>query len=110
MAIARVILKDPRIVILDEATSNLDSVSEQLIQAALRPLFAGRTSFVIAHRLSTVLAADVILVFDRGRLVERGSHEELVRARGLYAELYRRQFLGDRHDRAGVGEVLPARA
>ncbi len=94
IAIARVILKDPRIVILDEATSNLDTVSEQLIQAALRPLFAGRTSFVIAHRLSTVLAADVILVFNEGRLVERGVHSDLVRHGGLYAELYRRQFLG----------------
>ena len=94
MAIARVILKDPRIVILDEATSNLDTISEQLIQAALRPLFAGRTSFVIAHRLSTVLAADVILVFDGGHLVERGTHRELVQQGGLYAELYNRQFLG----------------
>lgn len=90
MAIARVILKDPRLVILDEATSNLDTVSEQLIQAALRPLFAGRTAFVIAHRLSTVLAADVILVLDRGRLVEGGTHAELVRKGGLYAELYER--------------------
>jgi ATP-binding cassette subfamily B protein len=95
LAIARVILKDPRIVILDEATSHLDTVSEQLIQAALRPLFAGRTSFVIAHRLSTVLAADVILVFDRGHLVERGSHLELVQRGGLYADLYQRQFLVD---------------
>ena len=93
IAIARVILKDPRIVILDEATSNLDTLSEQLIQAALRPLFAGRTSFVIAHRLSTVLAADLILVFDQGRLVERGTHAELVKLRGLYATLYERQFL-----------------
>ncbi len=92
MAIARVILKDPRIVILDEATSNLDTLSEQLIQAALRPLFAGRTAFVIAHRLSTVLAADQILVFDQGRLVEQGTHAELVRRGGLYTELYERQF------------------
>jgi ATP-binding cassette, subfamily B, bacterial len=102
MAIARVILKDPRIVILDEATSHLDTVSEQLVQAALRPLFAGRTSFVIAHRLSTVLAADVILVFDRGRLVERGTHRELVRSGGLYADLYERQFL------TGEREVVAA--
>src|SRR5712691_152765 len=93
LAIARVILKDPRIVILDEATSNLDTLSEQLIQAALRPLFADRTSFVIAHRLSTVLAADLILVFDQGRLVERGTHAELVKLGGLYATLYERQFL-----------------
>ncbi len=78
IAIARVILKDPCIVILDETTSNLDSVSEQMIQAALRPLFAGRTSFVIAHRLSTVLAADRIIVLDRGRLVGSGNHEELL--------------------------------
>ncbi len=92
MAIARVILKDPRIVILDEATSNLDTLSEQLIQAALRPLFAGRTAFVIAHRLSTVLAADQILVFDHGQLIERGTHATLVRCGGLYTELYERQF------------------
>jgi ATP-binding cassette subfamily B protein len=98
MAIARVILKDPRLVILDEATSNLDTVSEQYIQAALRPLFAGRTAFVIAHRLSTVLAADLILVFDHGRLVERGTHAELVRLGGLYADLYERLFLVDRRE------------
>jgi ATP-binding cassette subfamily B protein len=94
LAIARVILKDPRILILDEATSNLDSESERLIQAALRPLFEGRTSFVIAHRLSTVLAADVILVFERGRLVERGTHYELLSRSGVYARLYDTQFAG----------------
>src|SRR2546428_12788134 len=82
----------PPIVILDEATSHLDSVSEQLIQAALTPLFAGRTSIVIAHRLSTILAADLILVFDRGLLVERGDHAALLARGGLYAELYERQF------------------
>lgn len=92
LAIARAILKDPRIVILDEATSSLDTISEQLIQAALGPLFAGRTAFVIAHRLSTVLAADEILVLDEGHLVERGTHLELIRAGGLYAELCERQF------------------
>jgi ATP-binding cassette subfamily B protein len=92
VAIARVILKDPRILLLDEATSNLDSVSEQLIQAALQPLFAGRTSVVIAHRLSTVLAADAILVLDRGGLVERGTHDELLARGGLYATLYEHQF------------------
>ncbi len=92
LAIARVILKDPRILILDEATAHLDSQSEALIQAALEPLFAGRTSFVIAHRLSTILAADKILVMDEGRLVEQGSHAELFALNGLYADLYRTQF------------------
>jgi ATP-binding cassette subfamily B protein len=92
VAIARVILKDPRILLLDEATSHLDTVSEQLIQAALKPLFAGRTTIAIAHRLSTVLAADQILVLDRGRLVEEGTHSELLALGGLYAELYQRQF------------------
>jgi ATP-binding cassette subfamily B protein len=92
LAIARVILKDPRVVILDEATSHLDTVSEQLIQAALRPLFAGRTSFVIAHRLSTILAADVILVLQNGRLTDRGTHHELLERGGLYRVLYEHQF------------------
>lgn len=92
LALARVILKNPPILVLDEATSHLDSVSEQLIQAALSPLFAGRTSLVIAHRLSTVLAADTILVLDHGRIVERGSHSQLVSAGGLYTQLYERQF------------------
>jgi ATP-binding cassette, subfamily B, bacterial len=95
LALARVILKDPRVLILDEATSNLDSLSEQLIQAALRPLFAGRTSIVIAHRLSTILAADRILVFNEGRLVEQGRHADLVERGGLYATLYQRQFQSD---------------
>jgi ATP-binding cassette subfamily B protein len=92
VAIARVILKDPRILLLDEATSHLDTVSEQLIQAALKPLFAERTTIAIAHRLSTVLAADQILVLDHGRLVERGTHAELLAVGGLYAKLYQRQF------------------
>jgi ATP-binding cassette subfamily B protein len=96
LAIARVILQDPRILILDEATSNLDSESERLIQAALEPLFEGRTSIVIAHRLSTVLAADRILVLDRGRLVEQGTHRELLLENGLYARLYRTQFWVER--------------
>jgi len=90
-----VILKDSPILILDEATSHLDSLSEQLIQAALRPLFAGRTSIVIAHRLSTILAADTILVYDQGQVVEQGDHLSLVAHGGLYARLYERQFLGD---------------
>ena len=92
VAIARVILKDPRVLILDEATSNLDSESEHLIQVALRPLFEGRTSLVIAHRLSTILAADLILVMDRGELVEQGRHADLLKQDGLYARLYHRQF------------------
>jgi ATP-binding cassette, subfamily B, bacterial len=92
VAIARVILKNPRVLILDEATSNLDSESEHLIQVALRPLFEGRTSLVIAHRLSTILAADVILVVDQGQLVEAGRHADLLKQDGLYARLYHRQF------------------
>ena len=92
VAIARVILKNPRVLILDEATSNLDSESEHLIQVALRPLFQGRTSLVIAHRLSTILAADVILVMDHGQLVEAGRHADLLKQDGLYARLYHRQF------------------
>ena len=92
VAIARVILKDPRVLILDEATSNLDSESEHLIQVALRPLFERRTSLVIAHRLSTILAADVILVMDHGELVEQGRHADLIKQDGLYARLYHRQF------------------
>jgi ATP-binding cassette subfamily B protein len=92
VALARVILKDPRILVLDEATSHLDSESESLIQEALRRVMAGRTSIVIAHRLSTILAADLILVMDRGRILERGTHDELLAQGGLYAQLYDTQF------------------
>ena len=93
-------LKDPRILLLDEATSSLDSRSEALIQAALTPLLTGRTSLVIAHRLSTILAADVILVLDRGRLVEQGTHAELLARGGLYARLYDEQFKPGRNGTA----------
>jgi ATP-binding cassette subfamily B protein len=92
IALARVILKDPRILVLDEATSHLDSESEALIQDALKRVMAGRTSIVIAHRLSTILAADQILVMNRGRIVERGTHHELLALGGLYAGLYDTQF------------------
>ena len=94
LAIARVVLKDPRILILDEATSSLDTTSERLVQEALRPLMRGRTTLAIAHRLSTILSADVIFVLDRGRLVERGTHRELLARGGLYAQLYEQQFRG----------------
>jgi ATP-binding cassette subfamily B protein len=92
VAMARVILKDPRVLILDEATSHLDSESEALIQQALQYVMQGRTSLVIAHRLSTILAADVILVLDQGRLVQQGSHQDLLARGGLYRQLYERQF------------------
>ena len=93
IALARVILKDPRVLILDEATSHLDSESEALIQEALERIMQGRTSLVIAHRLSTVLSADVILVLDGGKIVQRGTHEALLAEGGLYRQLYERQFL-----------------
>ena len=96
IALARVILKDPRILVLDEATSHLDSESEALIQDALKRVMAGRTSIVIAHRLSTILAADLILVMDRGKIVERGTHDELIALGGLYSQLYETQFRGER--------------
>ncbi len=92
IAIARVVLKDPRILVLDEATSSLDSLSEALIQEALKRVMEGRTSLVIAHRLSTILAADLILVMENGRLVEQGVHDQLLRQGGLYATLYETQF------------------
>ena len=91
ISIARAILADPRILILDEATSSLDSESEAMIQHGLRYLMQGRTTFVIAHRLSTIRRADQILVIERGRIVERGTHESLYRFQGRYYDLYTRQ-------------------
>jgi ATP-binding cassette subfamily B protein len=92
LAIARLLLKAPDVVVLDEATAHLDSESEVAVQRALKTALEGRTSLVIAHRLSTVRDADQILVVDGGRVVERGEHLELLAAGGLYAELYRTQF------------------
>src|SRR5437899_3985208 len=92
LAIARAVLKSPQILILDEATSNLDTESEQLIQASMATLLAGRTTFVIAHRLSTVRRADLILLMDEGRVIERGTHEELMQARGAYHGMVLRQM------------------
>jgi ATP-binding cassette subfamily B protein len=107
LAIARVILKDPRLLILDEATSALDTHSERLVQEALTPLMSGRTTLAIAHRLSTILAADVILYLDRGRIIERGSHVELLSRDGAYASLYHEQFSDGRVEtRTADGLVL----
>jgi subfamily B ATP-binding cassette protein MsbA len=104
VAIARAILADPAILILDEATSSLDSESEQLIQDGLRALRSGRTTFVIAHRLSTILSADQILVLDAGVIVERGSHPTLLAMRGRYAQLYEKQFRFERNRFINPGE------
>jgi len=107
IGIARAILANPRILILDEATSSVDTRTEALIQAALRILLKGRTSFVIAHRLSTIREADLVLVLEAGRVVERGTHDELLERGGLYAELYRRQFR-DSPSAPGVVEMRNA--
>ena len=95
LAIARLLLKGPRVVVLDEATAHLDSESEVAVQRALEAALAGRTSIVIAHRLSTVRGADQILVVEHGRIIERGTHTELLARRGLYADLYETQFASD---------------
>lgn len=103
LTIARLLLKQPRVVILDEATASLDSTSEAAVQAALGEALAGRTALVIAHRLSTIRAADLIAVVEDGRIVERGTHAELVVAGGRYEELYRTQFAEDPRDSAAAG-------
>ena len=92
ISIARAFLKDPSILILDEATSALDNMTEMQVQSALSELAKGRTTIVVAHRLSTVKNADEILVIENGKITERGNHEGLVESGGLYAELYRYQF------------------
>jgi ATP-binding cassette subfamily B protein len=102
VAIARAILKDPPILILDEATSSLDSRLEREIREATALLAQGRTTIVIAHRLSTVMAADQILVFDGGQIVERGRHAELLARDGLYAALYREQFSDEARGMTGA--------
>ena len=104
VSIARAILASPRILILDEATSSLDSESEQMIQDGLRNLRSGRTTFVIAHRLSTIRSADQILVLEAGEIVERGSHAELLAANGRYRQLYDKQYNFERDRFINPGE------
>ncbi len=95
ISIARALLTDPRVLILDEATANIDTVTEALIQDALTRLLQGRTAIVIAHRLSTVRNADWVYVLDQGRIVAQGTHSELIAQKGLYADLYERQFMDE---------------
>lgn len=108
ISMARAILADPRLLILDEATASVDTRTESLIQKALETLLKGRTSFVIAHRLSTVRNADLVLVLDQGRIVERGRHAELIKQKGLYADLYARQFYTPEEEPAEEREAAAA--
>jgi ABC-type multidrug transport system fused ATPase/permease subunit len=100
-------LASPQILILDEATSNLDTESEQLIQASMAALLAGRTTFVIAHRLSTVRRADLILLMDNGRVIEQGTHEQLMQARGEYYAMVMRQMDASQHKEEAAWELTP---
>ena len=93
MSIARTIITDPDLLILDEATSNVDTVTEAKIQKAMENVLEGRTSFVIAHRLKTILNADEIIVLKDGEIIEQGPHEQLLKENGFYAELYNNQFV-----------------
>jgi ATP-binding cassette subfamily B protein len=110
VALARAVLADPRILILDEATASVDTRTEALIQAALARVLQGRTSFVIAHRLSTIRNADCVLVVDHGRIVERGTHRELLAAKGAYYELYMMQYKSQegRGGNPALGELATA--
>lgn len=107
IAIARAVLKDPAVLVLDEATSSLDNESERLVEAALERLLVGRTTLIIAHRLSTVQRADRLLVLDDGKIVEAGSHAELLRQGGIYARLFQMQWR-DGEDLAAALEALRA--
>jgi len=106
IAFARAVLADPRILILDEATASIDTRTEALIQQALSKLLAGRTSFVIAHRLSTVRNADLILVIEEGKIVESGDHCSLIQQDGLYADLYQKQFYTPEEDQDPLGSLI----
>jgi subfamily B ATP-binding cassette protein MsbA len=107
VAIARAILADPKILILDEATSSLDSESEAMIRDGLRRLREGRTTFVIAHRLSTIASADQILVLEEGRIVERGTQPELLALGGRYRQLYEKQYGAELDKFVNPGEEIP---
>jgi len=104
IALARAILADPRIFIMDEATSSVDTETERLIQRGIQTLLKGRTSFVIAHRLSTIRSADRILVIEKGRIVEEGRHLDLIRLKGKYHRLYTSQFTREREEELLRGE------
>jgi subfamily B ATP-binding cassette protein MsbA len=108
LAIARAMLRDAPILLLDEATSALDGESERQVQTALRSLMKGRTTIVIAHRLSTVIGADLICVLDRGRIVETGRHAQLLSRNGLYARLYETQFAAEHDLPATAGAAAAA--